>query len=1275
MLTEFNRALRILKKVGIGADALAFADALWLARLIPSEESAPNLPPSTLAPPHPFSDLVEGPRQPPRDDTTPDNVDVTRPQRRRPPDRPAIDPDTGRSGKVSSIFAIDSPSGPERSLKASRVSIPAADALPGRAQIERALKPFLVRRRSRHQSVLDADATAEAGAQALIEKRPLVPVMRPKPERWFDVVLMIEQDDAMRIFDDTMREFAALLSRHGAFRRVRVCRWSATPDGVQVRSPGGLPGSPRSITQANGSQLLLLVTHGASATWMLESMRKFVRDIARHTSLAIIQMLPPGAWGFTQLGPASEQVRSRERAAPTGQLQRRDFQSGIFVNSRGVEAVPVMELEAASMAAWANFTMSPRFLAHAAISMSGGAVMLSPDLRAGRVGTADTSAHGIRTRVSEFRHIASARAFQLLRLLAAAPATVAVMRLLLQTSVGNSSITPICELLLSGLLRRKTPPDAPTQDVVFQFEPGVREWLAGSLTLAEWQEVDAALADARNRIRRFVEEKSGVRFSTFDALVQDPKGTEALPESARAFVEVTRDFLKFQPAARRSPPPSPPPIADLHNFPEDVESLIPRDRLIASLVTRVKALGRGDRLILLGTPGAGSQTLMATVLRSLELRCRFTGGIWFGTPCERAADTPPDALTLTFRFGKAPLGGDVRVELRYVLAGSKALDIGPLTEEEYAGYLRNAGVLGATTPRLSRVHWGIPAMVMLVAVGAKAGITRWPRINKQRPLDDYDILAGAVIRSLPTDERQLLIEASVWSPGFDKGSDRLKRLASDMGWLVSDRNTQTVSLVPDALRLARRLYPLEVERAQYSVVQRLRSASRAQGANGLREYIALHLLDHAAKCGSMSAVREVLFDRNTLEILMSPGRDALLKELRPFSKRNRAVERFCKLLAVPQTTVLTIDDLRASLAPPPTWARMPDLIKAKSSSVDGSGIRVGIIGGGIDRNHPEFQRIAVLEDTLSPDVAGTSVASVVAGAFIGVAPGAMLVPLMVAPDRDVSDLFGMVSQLNREDRPEILCVPLVEGTSSSDEPTTRSPPPFSSDDDVLVMVAAPDRGRTVRFVSPAAPNVLSVGALNRSLSGPATFSSSGTVKSEDKIRKFPDVWAPGEHVLVATPEPFSIASAHRVSSGDDNDPQPDLYTVQSGTSYACAYAAGIAALYAQTSGLRGGKLRELLLTTARGGMVRYDHKVALASLNSEKPEKTAKPTNLRSRGTARLATRPIDGFRALLARRRRRREEDPDRQKRKPTRIIKKKVSKKKSPKRRFIKKKTSKKK
>ncbi|VTU18128.1 Thermophilic serine proteinase precursor [Variovorax sp. PBS-H4] len=1188
---RFAEALRLLGTDIVGADALERADALWLARLLPvpaTPAGAPGQLPTADAGAH------AGGTPPAKKASSAD---------RHPHggDRAERDGMPQQFGGSTSLFVAQPGKEGEEQLSARRVQVPVADALPGRAAIERALKPFLRKRPSANRRVVDTQATAEASAQACAEllagaafgtrAHALVPVLRPVAERWFDVVLLAERDEAMLAFEDTLIELRNLLARHGAFGQVRLWRWSIKAGAVNVESPSGMPCAPRAMLQSQRPLLALVLTHGASAHWEGKVLRKFVRDLGSRSVMAIVQMLPPKAWGFTALGEAPELVRARERGSVNRLLQRLDVWHGGFRDRGGLDAVPMLSLDAPALGAWADFVMSPRLLQHAAVSLEDAAEMVAP-LAAPSTGTTGAPAptpEAARERVLRFRAIASAQAFALLRLLAGTWITLPVMRLLLHSLPGRRSLAPAAEVLLSGLLVRVSPPGSAAQDMVFDFVPGLREWLHGSLSGEEQRQASSAMAESREAIRRFVEAKSGVKLASFSALLRDPRGTEFLPASARSFLELSRRLRALRGGAPMAGPErggvplqgAAAELGALRNFPPLMEGLVPRPVLEDRLAQRVLALTPGGVLRLRAMPGAGVRTLLGNVLRRPSVRSRFGGGIWFDTdpPAEPAA---AHLQRLVVRFGaKGRVGGDTCIDVR--MQRNRDVDVGHLEASEAQAHLVQMGVARTDAAELWPVHQGVPSLVPIVGAGWLRGIRRWPRRDTERPESNYGALSMKVLGQLTSAERDGLIVMSARRPGYPDRPTGSEALAVQLAWQCRTPDGSSATLHPAVSQFLQSAYRDKVRAAHEAIVGEL--APRNGTPLLPPAYLRDHLLQHAIAARGAEGARRVLFDRRLLLQILHGDRSSVLRALAPLARKDKQLAGVAEELQSGAPIEVLADHAREGLAPASNWPVWLGLPERRLRENFGTGVRVAILGTGVDAMHPELQHSVIEGAVADPHGHGTAVASIIAGRFVGISTGARL-QSYAALDAQGSGatstvLVALDSILSvpAEERAHILCVPLGMGTW--DEAMARALGLITAQN-ILVVAAAGNEGSQEPVNFPASmPEVLAVGALDED-GRPLEFSNRGAVKRNGKLQKEgPDLWAPGAKVLVAAGAGTSGGSEGAVLP-------PARYTTMSGTSFACAVVAGLAARYMELTGLRGQALRELLLArAAEEGRARY----------------------------------------------------------------------------------------
>ncbi len=518
------KALRLLR-IDRDSDPIELADALWLASQLPAPVRVSRGSKPKPKPEHAEDDLGKKTARDEQQEEPP----PTATSQAAPPE------DTGK------LFAPLRPKPQESADRATYVKVAAGHALPQRLEIERALKPFLRRFFSRRSSVLDEQATAERSA----EERRIEPMFRPAPERWFDVALIVEDNAEMRVWADTLRQLDALMQRHGAFRQVRSFQYRVAGGRVQLTHRYGQPVQPKFLTDPENRRLCLIVTNGADPSWREIALATFVRDLGRNNVVAILQMLPRRLWPHTALGDAVDWVYSKEPGAPNRKLWVQDPFGGPDTVVPDADYAPVLTLQPEELKQWAHFVQSPRRVTSNAVLLTARAPIPAEPRAEARA----------ETLVREFRGIASPQAFRLLRLAAAAlPLTVPILRLLQEGMSGGQQTVHLAEVLFSGLIRRETEEDGgiPLDEVYFDFAPGVRDLLLDTLSSGEQKQAEEALEPARERLGKYLEEKTGL--SDIRVLLRDKEGSERLPESARAFLEVNRRVLeRLRPAPVDTP--------------------------------------------------------------------------------------------------------------------------------------------------------------------------------------------------------------------------------------------------------------------------------------------------------------------------------------------------------------------------------------------------------------------------------------------------------------------------------------------------------------------------------------------------------------------------------------------------------------------------------------------------------------------------------------------------------------------------------------------------
>ncbi|WP_329364907.1 SAV_2336 family protein [Streptomyces sp. NBC_00669] len=468
-----TRVVSAISRAGLDPDPAEIADALWLARW--SRPTA-RPDPETLVGPHSGSPGagVEYPRAHRPDGTDGAGTRLVPPAQPPPVHVPPEDrvislyPGEGYPGQVGST-----PAG-----AALGVAVPEAGTLPQLLELQSALRP-LQRYRSPARPLrveLDESATAERAARA---GGLLLPVFRPASHGDAAMQLLMDTSSSMFVWERMLRELSSVFERLGAFHEVHVRYLHATPDGTLGVS-GRFDPEPASLRSAEqlsdptGRRITLMVSDCAGPLWRSGQAHRLLHRLSRHGPVGVLQPLPARLWSRTLL-PVSYGVLHRAEGMLLASPLR--FSPGATGVPAAPDAlpVPVLPPTAAALGAWA------RLLA----GMGAGEVPAA----VGWV-RADQPAVRVRPRratvpvpalVRRFRAAASPAAAQLAVYLAAAPLFLPVIQLVQRTMLPDSGPAELAEVLLSGLVVRKSGDDQRW----YHFAPGVRDALLGPLGVDE----------------------------------------------------------------------------------------------------------------------------------------------------------------------------------------------------------------------------------------------------------------------------------------------------------------------------------------------------------------------------------------------------------------------------------------------------------------------------------------------------------------------------------------------------------------------------------------------------------------------------------------------------------------------------------------------------------------------------------------------------------------------------------------------------------------------
>ncbi len=423
---------------------------------------------------------------------------------------------------------------------------PTATALPGALELGRVLRPFKRRVPSRTQVMLDEEGTV----RYIIDKGDWLPVMRPAPARWLDLILVIDASPSMVIWQQTINELHRLFENQGAFRTIQTWHFDTTETGL-VRLYTGRDSlavskqerNANELVDPSGQRLILVISDCVSSAWYQGYLTKILGAWGQYNIVAIVQMLSQRLWSRTALGDAlSVQLRAKTPGTPNNQLEvarpwdwfDKKLPSGL--------AVPIVTLEPWSLAPWAK---SVAGIGNAWIP--GIILPMLPLKRANfsRSEAVSTSTEGTNplTPVKQlqlFRAIASPLAWKLARYLAASPLSLPVIRLVQRVMLPQSRQVHLAEVLLSSLIKRVTPYEVAIHpdEVQYDFIGDIRELLLSTNLISETIDVLA-------EVSRFVDCQTGLPLD-FRAILADPTTTDriAIEKGSQPFANVATKVLR-----------------------------------------------------------------------------------------------------------------------------------------------------------------------------------------------------------------------------------------------------------------------------------------------------------------------------------------------------------------------------------------------------------------------------------------------------------------------------------------------------------------------------------------------------------------------------------------------------------------------------------------------------------------------------------------------------------------------------------------------------------
>ncbi|WP_344318846.1 tetratricopeptide repeat protein, partial [Streptomyces yatensis] len=437
------------------------------------------------------------------------------------------------------------------------VGVRGVRALPAARGLSRALRPLRRSVPSRTSFCVDETATAEWIAETGL---PDV-VLRPRPERWLSVALIVDDGPSMVLWQQLAAEVRGLLERQGAFRSVRTYGLDSAQglDGAQDAAPvlrarpyapGAPRRTPRQLTDTSGRTVMLVLSDGVGPGWRGGAIPRLLRRWARHSPVAVLQPLPARMWPERGMPTQRLLVDAGGREGTPGRALsvRHPVLPRGLVSYDGKTPVPVLELAEGELGTWAALTGTGGSGAPLPVMLLDGA-----EKPVAARATAHVPEPTAEERLRRFRGAASPEAQRLAGALATVhPLTLPVMRLIHQAGAGRGERfhpAQLAEVFLGGLLRRR---EGGAEE--YEFHHGVADLLLDAVRTSDALETAA-------QVTEFLLHRQGSG-PDFRARLSGDHGDSRVAEEARPFAAASPELLQRLGLLEEGPDdPAPPPRA------------------------------------------------------------------------------------------------------------------------------------------------------------------------------------------------------------------------------------------------------------------------------------------------------------------------------------------------------------------------------------------------------------------------------------------------------------------------------------------------------------------------------------------------------------------------------------------------------------------------------------------------------------------------------------------------------------------------------------------
>ncbi|NEP29375.1 SAV_2336 N-terminal domain-related protein, partial [Moorena sp. SIO3I6] len=354
------------------------------------------------------------------------------------------------------------------------------------------------------QTVIDEEETVTQ----IVEKKIWTPVLKPAPERWLDLALVVEECSTV-IWQEIIAEFQKLTELQGAFRDVRSWSLRVDKDGAirffsqkNISTAQQSSRSPKELLDPAGRRLILLISDCISPIWRQGKIHDLLKLWSNAGSLAIVQLLPERLWGRTALGAGFPiKLSALVPGVANSQLVVDGLPVWTEVDPANSLNLPVVTLEPDSLKQWSRVVAGVGNTQTAGILLE--LSLVTSLAQASPTAQKELSAVEL---VKRFRTTASPTARRLAGLMAAVPVSLPVVYLIQETLLPESMQVHVAEVFMSGLLQPVS------SQGEYEFVEGVRDLLVDSVPIPD---VDAVLQE----VSQYIARRAGLSIKYFAALL------------------------------------------------------------------------------------------------------------------------------------------------------------------------------------------------------------------------------------------------------------------------------------------------------------------------------------------------------------------------------------------------------------------------------------------------------------------------------------------------------------------------------------------------------------------------------------------------------------------------------------------------------------------------------------------------------------------------------------------------------------------------------------